>query len=222
MSTHKGQIVKDITGLRVGSLVVIGRDMTKERNYWLVQCDCGNVKSIFRGHLTKGRINNCGCKTVEIRRQNLKTHGESKTRLFGIWLGIHARCYNKYSFAYEWYGKRGIKICDEWLKNYVAFRDWALSNGYQDDLTIDRIDTNGNYEPSNCRWATAKEQANNTRNNHRITYNGESHTMAEWAEIKGFPIWTIINRLKYGWTINRIMETPVKIVNKYLKKEMGL
>jgi hypothetical protein len=215
MSLVRGRVIKDITGMRIGSLIVIGRDKTKDRNYWLVRCDCGNIKSIFRGHLVAGRIDNCGCKTFAKRQKVKQTHGESKSRLFKIWIGMHTRCYNKTAKSYEVYGGRGIKICSEWMNDYTVFRDWALSSGYDEQKSIDRIDVNGDYDPSNCRWVDQTVQANNTTKNHRIFYNGKSHTLAEWARIKGFPVWTIQNRMKYGWSIEKIMETPVKTVTKH-------
>ena len=105
-----------------------------------------------------------------------------RDRLNVIYSHMKARCYNKNRWNYQYYGARGIKICDEWKNNYQAFKKWALENGYQDNLSIDRIDVNGNYCPENCRWTTDKEQKNNTRRNHYITYNGKTQSMSKWAE----------------------------------------
>lgn len=124
------------------------------------------------------------------------------------------RCRNPHSDSYKYYGERNIKVCDEWDKNYLSFRTWAIENGYKDGLTIDRIDVNGDYCPENCRWATIKEQNRNKRDNVKITYKGETHNASEWSEIIGIPGYVIRNRLKYGWDIEKIMETPVRKHNK--------
>lgn len=133
-------------------------------------------------------------------------HGESHTsRLYGIWTSMKKRCHKSYDPSYARYGARGIRVCDEWFDDYIAFRDWALANGYKDGLTIDRIDVNGNYEPDNCRWATNREQCNNRRNNVRLEYNGETHTMAEWSRILNVPVATIKARKRKGWSTEEIL-----------------
>jgi len=203
-------IIKDISGMKFGSLVVIEKDMATRKNYWICKCDCGNLKSIFRGHLTANRIDNCGCLTIKRRAANKRTHGETNTRLFKIWNGMINRCRKIDKENYKHYGNRGIVVCDEWKNNYIEFKKWALNNGYSDNLSIDRVDNNGNYEPSNCRWATNKEQANNKSTSHFITYKNETHTKSEWCEILKIPTWTITNRIKYGWSLEKALFTPVK------------
>ena len=138
------------------------------------------------------------------------THGGSKTRLFRIWQYMRKRCYNKNDSNYERYGGRGITVCEEWNKDFAAFRDWAMANGYREDLSLDRIDNNGPYCPENCRWATAKQQGNNRRSTHLITYNGETHSIKEWAEITGIAKSTIGNRLKAGATPEDALTRPVR------------
>jgi hypothetical protein len=118
------------------------------------------------------------------------------------------RCHTTTNKDYERYGGRGITVCEEW-KNFSTFYEWAMANGYQDNLTIDRIDNDGNYEPSNCRWTTQKEQQNNRRNNHLITHNGETHTIAEWSRNKGFGKWVIGSRLRGGWDVGAAIDTPL-------------
>ena len=118
------------------------------------------------------------------------------------------RCYNPNHMHFKRYGMRGITVCEEWKNNFQAFYDWAMSNGYRDDLTIDRIDNNGNYCPENCRWATMKEQCNNTRSNTLITYNGKTQTMAQWAKEIGMPYHKLVVRIARGWDVERAFTTP--------------
>ena len=140
--------------------------------------------------------------------QYCSTHGKTGTRIHDIWRSIKRRCYTKSHKEYERYGARGIKVCEEWVNSFQEFYNWAMANGYRDDLTIDRKDTNGNYEPSNCRWVTQKEQQNNRRNNHYITYNGKTQTAKQWAEELNKNYSTIITRLNRGWSIERTLNTP--------------
>lgn len=121
-------------------------------------------------------------------------HGKKGTKLYNTWLHMKTRCYNKNYNRYDDYGGRGITICDEWINDFKAFYDWSMSNGYKDNLTIDRIDVNGNYEPDNCRWADRKTQANNRRNNVYLTYNGKTKTISQWSRELNIPENTIRSR----------------------------
>ena len=137
-----------------------------------------------------------------------------KLRLYRIWTDMKRRCYDEKRSEYKNYGGRGIEICQEWKNSFEAFRNWATENGYTDELTIDRIDVNGNYEPSNCRWATLKEQANNMRTNTMITYKGETKTLAQWAESFGINYHTLVSRL---YQENLPFEEAVKKGNRLLR-----
>lgn len=195
----------DLTWKKFGKLTVIKMaEKGKHGNMrWICKCECGNItKPIFAGNLKRGLTLSCGCyhnsKFLELVEKT-KTHGMSSTRLYDIWIFMKHRCNNPNSRSYKDYGGRGIKVCEEWQNSFESFYKWSIENGYDDKLTIDRIDVNGNYCPENCRWATKKEQANNTRNNRMITAFGKTMTMHQWADYSGIRYQTIYRRLKDGW-----------------------
>lgn len=197
----------DLTGQKFNRLTVIKRLGSQCKSYqWLCLCDCGKYTKVLTHALKNGSTKSCGClkreKTIE---RNLK-HNLSNTRLHKIWLGIKKRCTNKNCNAYKKYGGRGITICDNWKNDFMAFYNWSISNGYNEYLSIDRIDVNGNYEPSNCRWATIEQQANNKRTNRNITYNGTTKTLSEWAKMYNINYKLLHSRLKKGWSIKNALE----------------
>lgn len=204
-------------GKRFGLLVVESFSHRDHRNkkYYNCICDCGNITIARSDTLNKKDcIRSCGCIGVQKLKEMSTKHNQSRTRLYKIWASMKVRCNRKTAINYYLYGGRGIKVCNEWANDFEKFREWSLANGYADDLTIDRINTNGDYEPLNCRWVTYKEQANNRRNNTLITYNNETHTMREWGRITGVGGDNIYNRLQDGWSIEKALTIPVKHYRK--------
>lgn len=206
----RGQ-VDDLTGRRFGRLTVLSR--AENRNgvtYWLCKCDCGNEKEIRASHLKDGGTTSCGCYCEEVREEFYKIRDarprstRKQERLYRIWKGLRSRCNNKNYPKHSRYGGRGITVCKEW-DDYLVFKIWALENGYSDELQIDRIDNDGNYGPSNCRWVTSKQNCNNKSTCHYLTVNGTTHTLSEWADITGVPMRTIWMRIKYGLPEEKII-----------------
>lgn len=170
----KGILVNDLTGLKFGKLTVLKvAPKTQRKTFYECVCDCGNKKVVRGDALTSGKTISCGCEKKKQDRINLikhHSHKQSGTRIYYIWQGIKSRCYNPNNKRYLRYGGRGITICDEWRDNFQAFYDWAISNGYDDNLTIDRINNDGNYEPSNCQWVDTRTQNRNRSSNVIVEY----------------------------------------------------
>lgn len=195
-------VAMDIIGEKYGRLTVIAYD-GKDGEHVMVKCkcDCGNYIRTRRSRVISGHTKSCGC----YRRDKMFKHGKRNTKLFNRWCLMRRRCNSSNDRFYEDYGGRGIKVCDEWNNSFQQFYDWAMANGYDDSLTIDRIDNDGNYEPSNCRWVTMKVQSNNTRKTRHITYQGKTMTITEWAELTGIARYNICERLKRGWPIGEVL-----------------
>ena len=190
--------MKDITGQKFGKLTVLKMFRRDNKTFCECQCDCGNIKIIQQANLKNGSSKSCGCLAKELSKKRRTIHGLTGTRIFRIWDDMKSRCYNKNAISFKNYGGRDITICDEWLNDVKSFYEWSMANGYQDNMTIDRIDVNGNYEPNNCRWVDRQTQQNNTRSNHYITHNGETHTIAEWARILNKKYRCVQSRVKRG------------------------
>lgn len=205
-----GRPAIDHTGERFGNLVVLERSYNKkpmsgQNAMWLCKCDCGNYSIVSSACLVTGSTKSCGCLLVTMH----KTHGKSETRLYGIWNAMKQRCFNKNSREYRYYGGRGITVCNEWKTDFVSFEKWAFESGYVQDairgeFTIDRINPDGNYEPSNCRWISISEQQENKRKKAiRIEIYGGLYKFSEIHDITGIPIGTLRDRYYHG---NKILK----------------
>lgn len=182
----------DLTGQTFSKLNVKYKiENESKHTYWLCECECGNKKEARSDALRDGTTRHCGC--VGLGKHNLSNH-----RLFNIWSGMKERCYNINSRDYMRYGGRGIRITNEWRDDFLTFYNWAIKNGYENHLSIDRKDVNGNYEPSNCKWATPEEQANNTRKNNLIGINGEIKSVSQWSRLSGVSRYIIKKRFMEG------------------------
>lgn len=198
-------------GKRIGRLIITGRDMLIKsgRSYYKCLCICGNTKSIRMDHLVKAETNSCGCIQREAIIKTARRHGMSHTATFWTWTRMKGRCSNKKNSSFRNYGGRGIKVCERWHK---------FENFYEDmgdkpiNKSIDRINNNGNYEPSNCRWADNYQQTNNRRFNVVLEFNGEKMTVSNWARHIDINAKSLYNRIHLGWPTERILTEPVRIM----------
>lgn len=196
-------------------LTVIGEKVLvqqgKDRCYQvLCRCVCGTERPFLLTNLRRGRATSCGCKAAKAAGDRNRTHGMSKTRLYSVWAGMKQRCLNQNHESYHDYGAKGVRVCDEWM-SFEPFRDWALSNGYNDELEVDRIDCMGDYSPTNCRFGDEIVQANNRTNNRRETVWGETKTVAEWSRDARCAVSheVLQDRIqKLGWSMELAMTTP--------------
>lgn len=181
-----------LVGQSYEKLTVIGYNPSVKK--LICKCSCGNQTLISKYNF--GVTKSCGCYKQEIKYK----HGGKNTRLYNIWKSIKQRCVYSSSATFKNYGGRGIKMCEEWKNNYSVFKEWALANGYDENAqrgvcTLDRINVNGNYEPSNCRWINIQKQQLNKQNNRLITFNGETKTLKEWSDELGINYGTLQQRL---------------------------
>lgn len=206
----------DLTGKKFGRLTVVSRAENSKsgKSRWLCVCECGNECIVHGDSLKSGNTKSCGCIRREANHDRATTHGMSNTPLFAVWCAMVSRCKNPNNKSYKHYGARGINVCGEWLDS-SKFIEWAIKNGYADGLTIERIDVNKGYEPSNCKWITRKEQARNKTNNVMIEIDGTSKCLPEWCEEYGMNYYTVYQRIKkLGWEPKKALTTPLKKPNK--------
>lgn len=191
----------DLTGQKFNKLTPI-KYLGKSK--WLCKCDCGNVTEVQRGHLQNGHTKSCGCLTHKPNKNNLK-HGLCNTRLYNIYRGMKQRCYYDKHSHYKDYGGRGITICKEWLHDFQAFYDWSVTHGYDDNLTIDRVDNNKGYSPDNCRFVSNFEQQNNRRDNVYLTYDNKTLSIRDWAKELNVNVKTLYTRKFKNWNVKDVL-----------------
>ena len=208
----------DRTGQKFGRLTLIERVENNKFNQvqWKCRCDCGKEVIVKAYSLTTGQTKSCGCLKKEQDFINIikVKHKKCNTRLYNIWRDMKWRCNSPKSKRHKFYYDKGIKVCQEWQEDFMNFYDWAMANGYKDNLTLDRINNNGNYEPKNCRWATITEQNNNQSNNIRIKYNESEYTLSELSKIYNIKRATLYDRIKRGWTIDEALNRKVAKRNR--------
>lgn len=200
--------------MKFGRLTVIDfggydiRNNGEKCSMWICKCDCGTERFRVEAHsLMTGNTRSCGC----LHKELAKHHGTG-TRLYQTYRNMINRCYREDAINYRLYGAVGIEVCDEWRgdNGFDAFREWAYTNGYNNELTIDRIDNSKGYCPGNCRWATPKEQANNTSHNAYIEYDGRIQTLAQWSEEIGIRAGTLKARIDAWGDVEKAMTTPIR------------
>ena len=199
----------DLTGMRFGRLTVKRQvDKDKFGNIrWLCECDCGGQTTTRSFMLNSGRVQSCGCLRRERIAASTTRHGDSHSRLYKIWLSMKSRCNRKTHKHYYLYGGKGIRICNEWNEDYTTFKEWACSNGYSEDLTLDRIDPQGNYEPCNCRWVTMHEQSRNKSTNVIVSYHGETGCLTDMCRKLNVKKVTVRSRMRiHGLTFEEAID----------------
>lgn len=202
----------DLTGQKFGRWTVINRAPNNRANntMWWCACECGTERAVTGDDLKSGKSFSCGCKRSETTAFRNRRHDGCGTRLYRIWTGMKERCYAKSQDGYKNYGLRGITVCDEWKDNFSAFRNWALSHGYQDQLTLERKDVNGNYCPDNCTWIPKTMQPRNTRASHVIEIDGKRQCLTAWVEEVGIGMSTFYYRVAHGMDEAEAILTPVR------------
>ena len=216
---------RDITGQRFNKLTALSPLYINKDNrvMWRCKCDCGTICVISAKQLSNGKARSCGCYQRSLVTQRNVKHGLRNTRLYNIWFGMKRRCYEKNNLSYPQYGGRGITVCDQWLNDFGTFYEWAMTNGYESDLTIDRIDNSKGYSPENCRWATKKQQSNNRTCVHEFTYNGQTHTVSEWCDLYGVKYEGFIKgryQSHPDWPIEKLLDLTPDITNELKPKEV--
>lgn len=197
----------NIEGNKFGRLTVIKKSETDKKKYVCV-CECGNETEVNGYSLIYGFTKSCGCLYMEMASElgkNNTIHGLSHDRLYSIWHGMVSRCTNKKDEGYQWYGAKGIEVCKDWYDNFMNFYTWAISNGYDTNLEIERKDLDGDYCPENCTWVTEKEQCYNRSSNRWITIKGQTKALTQWAEQVGITSVAFAQRIKNGWSEDQLL-----------------
>lgn len=200
----------DLTGKSFGRYVVLLREKNTPngRTRWLCRCSCGTEKIVVGSDLTSGHTKSCGCLNLEnVRKMHVK-HGKTRTKVYNTWLNMKRRCYDKTNIGFRLYGERGISVCERWLESFENFYA-DMGDPPSSKHSLDRQNNNGNYEPNNCKWVTGSEQNNNTRVNRLITFNGQTKTVAQWAEHAGIKMATMHVRFN-RWSISDAINKPLQ------------
>lgn len=201
-----------LEGKKFGELTVI-RYLGNRKYYCL--CSCGSNCIVDSDNLKRGHTKSCGCLARKLIAERSRTHGKSTSKIYRVWKQMIDRCENENNKSFNTYGGRGVSVCKEW-HSFKNFYSWAMEDGYCENLTIERNDCDGNYCPQNCCWITKSDQSKNRRSNRRITYNGETKLISEWAEELGINRSTLRHRLDdYGWSIEKAFNEPVKQGRRY-------
>lgn len=197
----------DYIGLRSGRLVIdrFHHKTKTNHKYFVCKCDCGKEVIVRGSCIVQQKTKSCGCLAREKSKERETKHGMFGTRIYNIWAGLKRRCYDSKVQSYKWYGGKGIKYCKEW-EDFSNFYDWAIKNGYNDGLSIDRIDSNSDYSPENCRWVDNITQGRNKKSNKVIEYNGEKHCLSEWAELYNINYSTFLTRLRRGFSFEEALK----------------
>ena len=197
-------------GTKFNRLTVLSQDLERPTHY-LCQCDCGTIKLLHGSRIYKGYIKSCGCLVQDRIKEVCGTHLKTHTRLYNIWYHMRNRCNNKNNKDYPYYGGRGITVCDDWNNNFILFETWAINNGYTEKLTIDRIDSNKEYSPNNCKWSTRKEQIINRRPfKSRFFKERLEKSIKQMAEEHNIPTYIVFSRLRLGWSLEDSLNKPIR------------
>lgn len=199
-----GDTLKDLTGSRLGKWTVLHREPNRGKAVmWKCQCECGNIAVIHGTSLKSGTSTQC--RQCRDTYRTARKHGQTRTPLYRVWCRIKGCTSNANHQDFKWYGAKGVKVCDEWANDFETFHQWAIQNGYEKGLTIDRKDVDGDYEPSNCRWITIQEQSLNKTDTIRITHKGLTLTIPEWSKTTGIKRSTLYARYFKGWSSEKIL-----------------
>ena len=205
----------DLTGQKYNRLKVVNFDGVRRDSkgrtfrYWKCKCDCGSEVYLTTHALRSGNTKSCGCYNLELLKKRNYLHGMSNSRIYTTWKNMKSRCYYPKNAEFKNYGGRGIKICDEWKNDFQVFYEWSIKHGYKEELTIDRIDNNGNYQPDNCRWVDMAVQSRNTSRTRYIEFNGKRLTICEWGIEIGGTSTTVLYRIEQGWSVEEAIMTPI-------------